>query len=371
MIDDHTNGRSQLNAHSGVDDESGGLVSEAARPDAAIAGVAFTTDGLPLSEQFDTYREYCAPVIDILPGDEPRSGFGATCEMWMLGRLAFRRIQVPAGNFSRRPGQLRCDGLDHWVFNLARRGNQEARAARGTLRTDAGVLSVFSLAGAYDAHRTDIDWLGLFVPRGAFPAIDAAFNHDQHAALDNPLGRIFAAYLLSLADELPSMAERDLPRVIEATQAIVGNCAVSSSSILDSRDTQLDMPRLRRIRDIIDRNLGSWTFHTGRLCKLAGVSRSNLYRMFEPYGGVARYVQRQRLRRAHDLLADPNCTRKIGSIANDYCFADASTFSRAFRHEFGYAPSDVRKWAESGGTALFQHSITPASEGNKHLGYAL
>jgi AraC-like DNA-binding protein len=102
----------------------------------------------------------------------------------------------------------------------------------------------------------------------------------------------------------------------------------------------------------IDRNLGSWTFHTGRLCKLAGVSRSNLYRMFEPYGGVARYVQRQRLRRAHDLLADPDCIRKIGSIANDYCFADASTFSRAFRHEFGYSPSDVRKWAESGGTVL-------------------
>jgi transcriptional regulator GlxA family with amidase domain len=68
---------------------------------------------------------------------------------------------------------------------------------------------------------------------------------------------------------------------------------------------------------------------------------------------VARYVQRRRLRRAHDLLADPNCIRKIGSIATDYCFADASTFSRAFRNEFGYAPSDVRKWAESGGTTPF------------------
>jgi hypothetical protein len=261
---------------------SGGLVSEAARPDAATARVAFTTDGLPLPEQFDTYREYCAPVIDILPGDEPRSGFGATCEMWMLGRLALRRIQVPAGNFSRRVAAVRCDGLDHSVFNLARRGNQEARAARGILRTGAGALSVFSLAGAYDARRTNIDWLGLFVPRGAFPAIDAALKHDQHVALDNPLGRLFATYLISLADELPSVTKLDLPRVIEATQAIVANCAVSSSSILDSRDTQLDMPRLRRIRDIIDRNLGSWTFHTGRLCKLAGVSRSNLYRMFEP-----------------------------------------------------------------------------------------
>ena len=336
----------------GIDTRPSGPMNEAARSDAAIARVAFTTEGLPPSEQFDAYREYCAPVIDILPSAESRSSFDATCEMWMLGRLAFRRIHAPAGSFSRSAAQVRCDGLDHWVFNLARRGKQEAHVAAGTLRTGAGVLSVFSLAGAYDARRTDIDWLGLFVPRGTFPAIDAAFDHDRHVALDNPLGRLFAAHLTSLADELPSMTAGDLPRAIEATQAIVATCTVSSATMQDSCDTQLDMPRLRRIRDIIDRNLGSWAFHTGRLCKLAGVSRSSLYRMFEPYGGVVRYVQRQRLRRAHDLLADPTCTRNIGLIANDHCFSDASTFSRAFRQEFGYSPSDARKLAESRGTTL-------------------
>jgi AraC-like DNA-binding protein len=335
-----------------IDDEPGDQVGEAGRSGPALTSVGFTTRGLRPSEQFDAYHDYCAPVIDIQPSESSRAGYGATCEMWMLGRLALRRINAPEGNFSRNAAQVRADGLDHWVFNLARRGRQEARAAGDTLGTGAGALSVFSLAGAYDARRTNVDWVGLFVPRGAFPAIDAAFNHHRHVALDNPLGRLFAAYLTSLADELPNIAEDDLPRVIESTQAMVSTCIVSSSLRLDSEDTLLDMPRLRRIRDIIDQNLGSWAFHTGRLCKLAGVSRSNLYRMFEPYGGVARYIQRQRLRRAHGLLAEPNCTRKIGLIASDYCFADASTFSRAFRLEFGYAPSDVRKWAESGGTTL-------------------
>ena len=336
----------------GIDDAPGDHISETGQSGPAITRVAFTTEDLPPSQQFDAYHDYCAPVIDILPSERSRSGYGATCEMWMLGRLALRRIHAPAGNFSRGAAQVRVDGLDHWVFNLARHGRQEARGATGALRTGAGVVSVFSLAGAYDAHRTNIDWLGLFVPRGAFPAIDTAFSHHQHVALDNPFGRLFATYLTSLADELPRMAEGDLPRVIEATQTMVSACIASPSTVVDSGDTLLDLPRLRRIREIVDQNLGSWSFHTGRLCKLAGVSRSNLYRMFEPYGGVARYIQRQRLRRAHDLLAEPNCTRKIGSIANDHCFADASIFSRAFRHEFGYAPSDVRKWASNGGIAL-------------------
>jgi AraC-like DNA-binding protein len=335
-----------------IDVGTGDRDSATERSGPAVTRVAFTTKDLPPSEQFEAYHDYCAPVVDILPSETSRSGYGATCEMWMLGRLALRRIHAPAGSFSRNAAQVRADGLDHWVLNLARHGRQEAHGAAGTLRTGAGTLSVFSLAGAYDARRTNIDWLGLFVPRGAFPAIDAAFHHDRHIALDNALGRLFATYLTSLADELPCMAAGDIPRVIEATQAMVSACIVPSPLPLDTGDTLLDVPRLRRIRDIIDRNLGSWAFHTGRLCRLAGVSRSNLYRMFEPYGGVAHYIQRQRLRRAHDLLADPNCTRKIGTIANDYCFADASTFSRAFRHEFGYAPSDVRKWAGSGGVVL-------------------
>jgi hypothetical protein len=154
-----------------IDGGPGGLVSEAARSNPAITRVAFTTEGLPPPEQFDAYRDHCAPVIEILPSEESRSNYSATCEMWMLGRLALRRIHAPAGNFSRSAAQVRSDGLDHWVFNLARHGRQEARPETSTLRTDAGVLSVFSLAGAYDARRTNIDWLGLFVPRGAFLAI--------------------------------------------------------------------------------------------------------------------------------------------------------------------------------------------------------
>jgi AraC-like DNA-binding protein len=126
----------------------------------------------------------------------------------------------------------------------------------------------------------------------------------------------------------------------------------SSAAVLDSRDTYFDAPRMRNIRDFIDRNLNSWSLHAGRICKVAGTSRSNLYRMFEPYGGVVRYVQRQRLRRAHELLADPTSTRAINVIANDYCLSDPSAFSRAFRQEFGYSPTDLRKHAESGRTAL-------------------
>jgi AraC-like DNA-binding protein len=78
------------------------------------------------------------------------------------------------------------------------------------------------------------------------------------------------------------------------------------------------------------------------------MSRSNLYRLFEEIGGVARYIQHERLLEAHAVLFDPATVQSISAIAEDLCFADASSFSRTFRREFGYSPSEVRSAALAG-----------------------
>ena len=78
------------------------------------------------------------------------------------------------------------------------------------------------------------------------------------------------------------------------------------------------------------------------LSRLVGMSRSNLYRLFEDGGGVAGYIQRERLLEARAVLSNPSTARPIAAIAGDLCFADASSFSRAFKREFGYAPSEAR-----------------------------
>src|SRR6516164_3536238 len=90
-----------------------------------------------------------------------------------------------------------------------------------------------------------------------------------------------------------------------------------------------------------------WTRLSG-ICRLVGMSRSNLYRLFEDTGGVARYIQRERQLEAHAVLTDPASTQSISSIAEDLCLADASSFSRAFKREFGHSPGELRLAALAG-----------------------
>jgi AraC-like DNA-binding protein len=78
------------------------------------------------------------------------------------------------------------------------------------------------------------------------------------------------------------------------------------------------------------------------LSRLVGISRSNLYRLFEHEGGVARYIQRERLLEARSVLLNPAATQSISAVAEDLCFTDASSFSRVFKREFGCSPSEAR-----------------------------
>jgi AraC-like DNA-binding protein len=118
-------------------------------------------------------------------------------------------------------------------------------------------------------------------------------------------------------------------------------CIVPSSERTASMRTAIRRDRLEQVRRTIDRHLTSPSLRAAFLCKTVGISRSGLYRLFEDRGGVACYIQRQRLLRAYAVLSDPANCRPILSIADEFCFADASSFSRAFKRKFGCRPSDV------------------------------
>jgi AraC-like DNA-binding protein len=64
--------------------------------------------------------------------------------------------------------------------------------------------------------------------------------------------------------------------------------------------------------------------------------------MFEPFGGVARFIQAERLARAHAALSDPDDIRSIGRNAEDVGLFDLSSFGRMFRAGFGCSPPPPR-----------------------------
>lgn len=320
--------------------------ADATRPRGTAPAVAFSTRSLPPAQQFDAWRENCGAVVELFPPAESAQDYQAAFKMWSFGHFALSAVQAPAARFQRSARHIRRDDLDHWMVHVARRGSQTLQSGDAATAVGAGRPHILSLDRPLDGARSEIDWLCLFVARDAFPAFGPTFGPAFDACRDQPLepamGGLLVSYLEGLAAALPGMPAANLPGTAEATRAVIAACIGPGLPASPEAEQHVERARLARARQIIRQNLGSSRFGPARLCKLAGMSRSQLYRLFEPFGGVARAIQAERLSQANRALSDPEDRREIIRIAEDCGFFDASGFSRAFRREFGHSPSEAR-----------------------------
>jgi AraC-like DNA-binding protein len=308
----------------------------------------FTTASVPRRDQHEAWREWFGSVFEVVPRDPPGEGFRAENEVWQLGAVTMSRVSGPAVQVSREKTHLRRDPVDHWVLSYCRRGASIIRTRSGSIRAPAGVPYLWSLCEESESARTAVDRIQLFLPRDLFRDIAPLLDPAIGSILDTPLGSVLGDFMLALERHLPSLTASDLPRLAEAAGGLIAACVAPSMERIAEARSQIDFGRMERLRQMVRKHLRSPTLGPESLCRLVGVSRSHLYRMLEGSGGAARYIQRQRLLEAHRVLCDAAIARPIFAIAEDFCFEDASSFSRAFRREFGLSPSDVRSAALAG-----------------------
>jgi AraC-like DNA-binding protein len=308
----------------------------------------FTTQTFYPRDQLEAWREWYQPVLDILPQHSIGDEFPAKIDIWKLGGLAMSRTSSAPVDAARTKSHLKRDPVDHWVISYCARGAHLARTAGSSLEVPARVPYLWSLGQEFLHERTHVDRVQFFLMRDAFrdiaPLLDAALG----SKLDTSLGNLLGDYMIALESRLPAVTEDDLPRLSSAVGAMVAAAVAPSADRVAVAKGQIDLGRKERVRQAVRHHLRTPTLGPRTLGRLVGMSRSNLYRLFEETGGVARYIQSQRLLEAHATLSDPEATMTISALSEDLCFADASSFSRTFKREFGHSPSELRSAALAG-----------------------
>jgi AraC-like DNA-binding protein len=323
----------------------------------------FATRSVRTQDQLEAWREWYRPLLEVMPRHSTGDGFAAETELWKLGGWALSRTAsaLPV-HVARTRTNLRRDPVDHWVISYCIRGSHFARTAGADIQVPSKVPFLWSIGQEFLHERTHADRVQFFMPRAAFrdiaPLLDAALG----STLDTPLGHVLGDYMIALERRLPDMTEADLPRLTNAVGAMVAAAVAPSAGRAAVAQRQIHLGRRERVRQVVRRHLRTPTFGPTILCRLVGMSRSNLYRLFEDDGGVTRYIQSQRLHEARAVLTDPASKKSISAIAEDLCFADASSFSRTFRREFGHSPGEVRSAAMAGLTlsAMPRSSVASA-----------
>ena len=259
---------------------------------------------------------------------------------WDLGVVRLERISLfqESGKTHHR-GNL-------WADAVARGRYSRSSASAYWQQGSPPDLNFRILIATFDEGASR-QFLTAFLPCTLLKKSMLSLSSEHMVALDSWQGAILAGHLLSLARELPSIPQECWPMLGAATCALVQACLVPEPGN-PARTDMSRAPALReRLRHVVRQNMTSPDFGPEALRRLAAMSRSKLYRIFEGTGGVARFIQDERLDAARQRLADIEDRTSIRTLAGEVGFLEHSTFSRAFKLRYGSSPTEFREMASA------------------------
>ena len=311
-----------------------------------IPSALFRTAELAADEQFEAWRERIGVIFDVTPLDAPAStGFLAEADAFHLGELVMTRTQFASQQFLRTERQLRSDMIDHYLVQYYRQGGYVGDVGGRALEIKPGSVSVLDLAQPLRTHATNAENISLVVPRDVMDSLLPDTGNLHGAILSEGNAALLVDHLTSLERRLPELDCMQVAHIARATCDLIAASVLPSNANLERAHQQIQSLRLEQVRRFIDRHLRSPALSPEHICGSLGLSRSQLYALFKPSGGVMDYIQKRRLLRIHAALANPDDHRSIATLAAEYGFSSQAQVSRAFRQRFGYPPSDIRRGA--------------------------
>ncbi|WP_167858498.1 helix-turn-helix domain-containing protein [Methylobacterium nonmethylotrophicum] len=261
-----------------------------------------------------------------------------------LPRLLLFDRRLAGVSHVRSPRRVARDGFDHVTIHLVLSGSMMLEVPGTVRRVEAGGLALFDLTRPQRTWTDGAHIVTAAVARDRLgpSVLDGLDLHGRvlgpaEAGLAIDLVRSLAAHAATLTPDLAAAATDSLGLVLGATLASLRDrAAPMPPAVAAGRDRARAVAFIAQ--HLADRDLTAAAIASG-----AGLSRSVLYRLFEPAGGVARFVQSQRVLRLRRALSRVGEDRTIDELTAAAGFTSPSHAGRVFRETFGVPPGEYRR----------------------------
>ncbi len=309
------------------------------RPDAGPPGRADEA-------AFEAYRALYSGGADV----ERLSGpLRAEVIAHRLPRMLLFDRRLAGVSHGRGPRRVARDGFDHVTAHIVLSGSMMLEVPDAVRRVEAGSMALFDLTRP---QRTWTESARIVSAAVARDRLDAATldGLDLHGLVLGPgeaglvidFARSLAAHAAALTPDIAGIAADSLSLMLGATLASLRGRQVAAASPLAAGRARA------RVLAYVEEHLGERDLNAATIASGVGLSRSVLYRMFEPAGGVARFVQQQRVTRLRRTLSRPDDHRSLDEITTATGFSSASQAGRSFRSAFGVPPGEYRRGVRAG-----------------------
>ncbi|MGN6150245.1 MAG: helix-turn-helix domain-containing protein [Rhizomicrobium sp.] len=329
----------------------------------------FSTRELAASDRFTAWHSTMGVFLGTsLSRHESADRFSGEIEGYLLDDIVFTRARASRQKFDRDDAMIARDGLDHYMIELFFDGSAEMNVHGRTIRNRPGQIMTFDLGEVMDSFNSDFDLLCILIPRARLSPLLARPDsiHGLIPCVEDGPGYLLAEYLRSVYAVLPKLSATETGpaarALLELIAGTLNRAAVGARWEGAGRHQSL----LLRAQVFIRENLRSPGLSSGRIAHAVGVSRTTLYQLFEPCGGVAAYVREIRLRKClTEIMSARYAGTPIAEIGYRWGFTDAATFTRAFRRRFALTPSEARASSHAW-SRLNRTDIDPRAGNRRH-----
>ena len=303
----------------------------------------YTTDDVAPSDTFAYWREViCAVYVQLhaepLFDEKP---FNATVHAWDWTSVTISRVQAGSQIVTHPESDPRDDCL--LSMQLSGRG-VISQAGRNAVLSP-GDFAIYDATRPYSlSFDNPFTQIVLQFPRQLL--IDRKIDLEQAVAQRSIRGTGLTDVVSSMATTLESNRE-ELPVEVQMRMGMqLVDCIASALSVDGYGEAPLPIERSAQQRVVLDHvaaRLGDFDLSVASVANALGRSSRSLQQLFSGGVGLSARIRTMRLQRAADALVNPLLAHQsISRIGADNGFGDPATFSRAFKREFGYSPSDLR-----------------------------
>lgn len=314
-------------------------------PGPAPGGIAVPFGAVTNERGFEMWAEMLAPIFDVEAPRDVVSDFAFGIESWTLGSAVIGRCQAPAHAFDRSRQTIARSGIDHVMIQFHSDGGLVGDFEGRSVHGSPGDICVFDLARPARTVSPDFRNTTLVVPRSMLEPLVADYDglHGLVLPAENPRIRLLRRHIEELTDQIAGLGAEDLLALVEPTVHLAAACLGTSADGRMITAPAVDRAKLAAVRSFIERHLADPALDAEMICRQMGLSRSVLYRLFEPLGSVAAHIRQRRLNQClRELVSPRHRARRISEIAFGWGFTNEASFSRAFRQAFDVSPSDAR-----------------------------
>lgn len=293
------------------------------------------------------FAEVVGPAFDFaIPDFAADQPFSASAEVYFLPDVTLSRARSTASRLTRTARTIAVQGTDQILAISYLSGHFDLTIAGERRRVQAGEIAFIDMSREAVIEAPAVDNIGLAMSRQRIERlVDVLDRAHGFIRPDDALARIMRTTMLEVAAEGPGLGLVDARGVADAIFDLAAACLAPLSRPMteSGRNTASLVAIKAHIEEhLLDPGLGPQS-----LAAAFGITRSTLYRLFEPLGGVSGFIARRRLNHAFRRLSDTRTAReRISTLAASLGYRHASAFTRAFKQAFGLSPKEVQTLAE-------------------------